>query len=91
MALLVSLLTLFSMTKIWAGVFWGKPDAAPDGGAVVLAGTGRVPLPMLLSTGGLVVASLAIAVFAGPLYAYSAAAAADLLEPAGYVTAVLGS
>ncbi len=28
-ALVVSLLTLFSMTKIWAGVFWGEPESAP--------------------------------------------------------------
>lgn len=25
-SLAVSLLTLLSMTKIWAGVFWGKPE-----------------------------------------------------------------
>src|SRR5690606_1515478 len=28
-SLAVSILTLFSMTKIWAGVFWGAPDDPP--------------------------------------------------------------
>jgi multicomponent Na+:H+ antiporter subunit D len=32
-SLLVSLLTLFSMTKIWGGAFWGSPEpATPPGG-----------------------------------------------------------
>jgi multicomponent Na+:H+ antiporter subunit D len=85
-ALLVSALTLFSMTKIWAGAFWGvRPEGA------TLTGSGRVPLPMLAATGALVAISLGITVFAGPLYAFSAAAAADLLDPAGYIATVLGA
>jgi multicomponent Na+:H+ antiporter subunit D len=85
-ALLVSLLTLFSMTKIWAGLFWGEPT----GGAALGVRRVAVPAPMLLATGMLVLVSVGIAIFAEPLYAFSAAAATDLLNPATYVGTVLG-
>jgi multicomponent Na+:H+ antiporter subunit D len=42
-SLAVSLLTLFSMTKIWAGVFWGIPEDVPvvaDGAATGAAEAG---------------------------------------------------
>jgi multicomponent Na+:H+ antiporter subunit D len=84
-SLLVSLLTLFSMTKIWAGVFWGG-----DGAEGPAAPRLRAPLPMTAATTALVVASLVLAVSAGPLYDYSATAAADLLDRSGYVDSVLG-
>jgi multicomponent Na+:H+ antiporter subunit D len=85
-SLLVSALTLFSMTKIWGGTFWGDD---PGGGPVR---TGRLGAPpaMVLSTGALVVLSLAIAVLAGPLWDLSERAAVDLLDPTAYVRAVLG-
>lgn len=86
-SLLVSLLTLFSMAKIWAGVFWGSAaEGEPRGGPARL----RSPLPMTAATGALVALSLVIALSAGPLYAYSEAAAADLLDPGAYIGAVLG-
>ncbi|HUH06512.1 MAG TPA: hypothetical protein VML96_01780, partial [Egibacteraceae bacterium] len=52
-ALAVSLLTLFSMTKIWAGAFWGPPEgghppataAAPDVVRVQAGGSGVEPPP----------------------------------------------
>jgi multicomponent Na+:H+ antiporter subunit D len=83
MSLLVSLLTLFSMTKIWSGAFWG--EVAP---AVELQR--RVPVSMLASTASLVLLSLAVALFAGPLYALAERAAEDLLDRGVYVRAVLG-
>ena len=42
------------------------------------------------ATSALVVVSLAVAVFAGPLYRLSERAAADVLDPRAYVEAVLG-
>ena len=86
-ALAVSLLTLFSMTKIWGNAFWGAP-------AVDTAEGPRPPLPparralMVAPTAALVVVSLAIAVLAGPLYDLSERAAQDLLDPSAYVEAV---
>jgi multicomponent Na+:H+ antiporter subunit D len=81
--LVVSLLTLFSMTKIWSGAFWGAPQ-----GAAVGEGRLRLPVPMMLATGFLVLLSLGIAFGSQPLYAYSHAAAQDLLDPEIYVEAV---
>jgi multicomponent Na+:H+ antiporter subunit D len=79
----VSLLTLFSMTKIWSGAFWGRVEPA-------VGVQQRVPLSMLAPTAVLVVLSLALVVFAGPLYGISERAAADLLDRTTYVRVVLG-
>ena len=81
-SLAVSILTLFSMTKIWAGAFWGASQPA-EGGR-------RLPALMVVSTAALTVLSLSVALFAGPLYALSERAATDLLDGEAYVQAVLG-
>jgi len=87
-SLLVSLLTLFSMVKIWNGVFWGSaevpmvPNVEP--GTVV-----RPPRLMTQSTVVLVAVTIAIAVLAGPLYDLSQRAAEGLLDPSAYIEAVL--
>lgn len=88
-ALGVGLFTLFSMTKIWAGVFWGERDEEPTRAP---APTGRLggPRLMVAATGALVVVSLGFALWAGPLVDYSVRAAEDLLDPARYIDAVLG-
>ena len=85
-SLLVSLLTLFSMTKIWAGAFWGAPDDVGHGGG----DTAPLAFPRLMvgSTGALVALSLVVAVAAGPLYDLSRTAADDLTTSAVYVEAV---
>jgi multicomponent Na+:H+ antiporter subunit D len=82
--LFVSLLTLFSMTKIWSGAFWGAPEGAAKGPDPL-----RLPLPMMAATAFLVVLSVGIAVGSQPLYSYSHAAASDLLDPQVYVESVL--
>jgi multicomponent Na+:H+ antiporter subunit D len=85
-SLLVSLLTLFSMTKIWAGAFWGAPDDVTHGGGDVAPLS--FPRLMVGSTGALVALSLVIAAAAGPLYELSRTAAVDLTSSATYVEAV---
>jgi multicomponent Na+:H+ antiporter subunit D len=87
-SLVGSLLTLFSMAKIWNGVFWGRPERPTR--QVAEDGSLHAPLLMNGATIGLVVVTLAIAVFAGPLYELSTRAAEDLLDPTAYVRAVLG-
>ncbi len=85
-ALLVSLLTLFSMTKVWAGVFWSEPETAP------LRGEGRTnggPPLMVLATGITVVLSIAYVIFAGPIYGLAERAGTDLMNPSVYIDAVL--
>ncbi len=88
-SLVVSALTLFSMTKIWGGVFWGEPEE--PAGAPLPAPTrlGAPPL-MVGATAALVVLSLVIAAGSGPLYELSERAAVDLLDPSPYIDAVLG-
>jgi multicomponent Na+:H+ antiporter subunit D len=75
------------MTKIWANAFWGsheiRSSAASPGRPV-----GHVL--MLGSTGALVVVSLMIALWSGPLYDLSERTAQDLLDTSTYVKAVLG-
>ena len=84
-ALVVGLLTLFSMTKIWNGAFW-KPLAEevvprPATGGLVLM-VGPVAVLALLT--------LLIGLWAEPFFAFATRAAADLLDPSAYVEAVLG-
>ncbi len=83
-ALVASLLTVFSMTKVWAAVFWGDAEARPP-----------VPAPrwsplMVGATTLTVALSLAYVVAAGPIYDLASRAGAELLDPAVYVDAVLG-
>jgi multicomponent Na+:H+ antiporter subunit D len=88
-SLVVSLLTLYSLMKIWLAVFWGRPPAvAPEqarppgrlGGPALMVGPAAV----------LVALTVAIGVAAGPLYDLSQRTAADLLDPVAYVEAVRG-
>jgi multicomponent Na+:H+ antiporter subunit D len=80
-SLFASVLTLFSMTKIWGGVFWGaSPAHAPK----------RLSRGMIGATAGLVMASLAIVIVAEPLLGYAERAATDLLDAEGYRAMVLG-
>jgi multicomponent Na+:H+ antiporter subunit D len=88
-SLAVSLFTTYSMTKIWAGVFWGERDRTPSRTAHTSDRFGAPPL-MLIATGAVVAMSLAIALFAGPLWDLAERIGADLVDPSGYVEAVLG-
>ena len=87
-SLAVGLLTLFSMTKIWAGVFWGEPEEEPRRQPRVDGRTG-VPWAMAAPTALLAAASLAVSFGAGTLYDISERASIDLLERTDYVEAVL--
>jgi multicomponent Na+:H+ antiporter subunit D len=80
-SLVVSLLTLFSMTKIWASTFWGEPVEA----------TGRAGRGMIGATTAVAVVALSVTLVAGPAFDLSLAIADDLLDPSLYVSAVLGT
>jgi len=83
-ALGVSLLTLFSMTKIWAQAFW---KADPEGSSpppLRQAGTLWAPIVLLAAL------SILMGLFIGPIYDLVLEAAEQLLNPAGYIHAVLG-
>jgi multicomponent Na+:H+ antiporter subunit D len=83
-ALVVSVLTLFSMTKIWAEAFW-KP--APGGAAPETLGAPRAALVVPALALGAV--TLVLGVVAEPFFALSLRAAEQLLDQAGYISVVL--
>jgi multicomponent Na+:H+ antiporter subunit D len=89
-ALAVSLFTLFSMTKIWNGVFWGTAED-PTIRLALADPDRRLPIPGLMqaATVSLVLITLGIALFAGPLYDLSLRAAQDLVDTSAYVGSVL--
>lgn len=82
LALFVGLLTLYSMSKIWMEAFWKKP-------VLPRAEARRVPLPMLLAIASLGALTLAIGFMPQPLILFAQSAAAALLEPSAYLSAVL--
>jgi multicomponent Na+:H+ antiporter subunit D len=86
-ALGVSLLTLFSMTKIWNEAFWKDAPANENGPAP----PAKVPALLLAPIAGLAAVTVAIGLLAGPVFDLAARAAAQLSDPAAYVTAVLGA
>ncbi len=77
-ALLVSLLTLFSMTKIWAEVFWkAAPPAAADAPSPPLTSLPYLILPVVL----LALITITIGLFSQPFFELAIAAAEQLLHP----------
>lgn len=94
-ALLVGLLTLLSMSLVFAEVFWKN---APQRAAVGRDGAGTVHPPaasggwqgLVLPVGLLAALILGIGLWAEPLLSLSQTAARELLEPTGYIQAVLG-
>lgn len=86
-ALVVGMLTLFSMTKIWAEAFW-KPDAvtrtSPSPAAAPPLGALLLPIAMLATL------TVLMGLLAGPLFVLSLTAADQLLSPQEYIRAVLG-
>ncbi len=87
-ALVVGLLTVYSMTKIWITVFW---EPAPANGPRARSGaSAELPPSLLLPVVALAAMTLAIGLGAEPLLDIALAAAEELLNPQGYVQAVLG-
>lgn len=91
-ALGVSLLTLFSMLKIWNEAFW-KPldDRRPCAHAQGKPMTdNRVSVALLVPIVLLAMITLLIGLGAGPVFAVALRAGHDLMQPAQYIRAVLG-
>jgi multicomponent Na+:H+ antiporter subunit D len=97
-ALLVGLLTLFSMTKIWGEVFWKpRPKTAPFAEAVSegeasVAAMRRQGLSLWEVSPVIVLAALTVLIglFAEPVFTVAMRAAEQLLDPSEYIRAVLG-
>lgn len=87
----VSVLTLFSMTKIWTEAFWKpRPSGAtqPNDGRPQ---NRRELAVMIVPVVGLATLTIMIGVLAGPMTQLATAAAEQLLNPADYVQVVLGA
>ncbi len=86
-ALLVGVLTLFSMTKIWAEAFWkDKETDAPD--TDPYAGK-KLPLSMTAPCIALAVLTVIIGLFSNPLFVLAQTASDQLLNPTEYIETVL--
>ena len=87
-ALGVGLLTLFSMTKIWGEAFWkARPEEAGEiHGETHSGGTGLLFAPVIL----LAAMTLLIGLVAEPLVRLAMETSAQLMNPQGYIRAVLG-
>ncbi len=88
-ALLVGLLTLYSMIKIWAEAFWKKLPDETDGSGLNQAMTPSLAalyLPVII----LAACTLFIGLNGQPIYMMAEFSAQQLLNPAGYIEAVLG-
>ena len=87
-ALVVGLLTIYSMTKIWAAAFW---EPHPDGMAPALTRlTASERGALLWPVAGLAAMTVMIGLMPEPFVAFAERAAAQLLDPQAYITAVLG-
>jgi len=101
-ALLVGLLTLYSMTKIWNEAFWKERDAntgwkrqLADGARNFAqrpaGGRSRIGMAsMLAPITALTAVTVAIGLFSAPLFDLALRAADQLLDPTAYVNAVRG-
>ena len=97
---LVSLLTLYALVRVWNMAFWRSSkevegyestllnNVSEAPGAPGMRATRTVPRLMTAATGGMVVVSLALTVFAGPLYGIATRAGENLEGPSFYVDAV---
>jgi multicomponent Na+:H+ antiporter subunit D len=86
-----SLLTLYAVAKIWNRAFWHPvvPELVEASGEDV---NPRAPLPwMYAATAGFAAVTIALTVFAGPLFALTQRTADDLLLRRPYIDAVLDS
>jgi len=93
-ALLVGVMTLYSMTKIWAEGFWKKqPDSEASEFVEPMradpAGVARSLRWMLPPIALMAAATVVIGLFGAPLFEFTERAAEQLLAPDGYQAAVL--
>lgn len=86
-SLVVSVLTLFSMTKIWAEAFWKEPPVGKPVDQPIRPNAGWLRLLPAIS---LAVITVIIGLSAEPIFNLSMRAAEQLLNPAAYIQAVLG-
>ena len=85
-ALAVGLMTIYSMTKIWAEAFWKNH---PDGVEPRLSALEN-KWAQLLPIGGLAALTIFIGMNPEPFVQFAERSAAQLMDPTAYIAAVLG-
>ena len=88
-ALAVGLLTIYSMTKIWGNAFWKPHPAGVEPRLSMLPAKDRAAL--LVPIAGLAILTCIIGLFPEPFVQFAERSAEQLLNPAAYVSAVLGA
>ena len=90
--LIYSLLIFIPLIRIWSHAFWSPaPGPGAPGGVDLDLGSGRTERRLLtLPSVGLVAVVLMIGLIPEPLLQIAEGAAAGILEPEDYITAVLG-
>ena len=87
-ALLVGLLTIYSMTKIWGQAFWpAHPDGVEPRLSRLDAGTRAA---YLIPIAGLATLTIIIGFYPEPFVQFAERSAEQLLDNTAYITAVLG-
>jgi multicomponent Na+:H+ antiporter subunit D len=89
-ALGVSVLTLLSMTKIWAEAYWKPAPAEGDAASREAMLTPGAWTALLVPTVCIAATTVLLGVAGGPLFSLAERAAAQLSDPAQYVRVVLG-
>jgi len=84
-ALVVSLLTMYSMVKIWNEAFW-KPPAAGRAAAMLTRDDRR---SLFIPASVLVILIVVVGLFAEPMIRLSSQAARSIIEPGVYIESVL--
>jgi multicomponent Na+:H+ antiporter subunit D len=91
-ALFVGLLTLFSMTKIWAEAFWKEsPEVSDSKESPRIVSTVGVEFYLLtLPVFALAVVTVIIGLAVEPVYRLASRAAEQLMDPSDYIRIVIG-
>jgi len=91
-ALVVSILTLYSMTKIWNEAFWKKqPDEQPgEAPAMIARLSANEYFSLIFPIALLALITIIVGLFTEPLFELARRAAQQLMNPSEYVRAVLG-
>lgn len=87
-ALLVGVLTLFSMTKIWAEAFWKNAPTAESEDDAANCLKEKLGLSLVLPCAALALITLLIGLWSQPLFSLAEQTSQQLLNPDAYIAAV---
>lgn len=88
-ALLVGVMTLYSMTKIWAEAFWkAQPETAEQTEETPPSKT-KLSATLILPCVAMAVITVFIGLWSAPLFSLAEAASEQLLNPQDYINAVM--